>query len=124
MITIKVAVVGSQDLTVDQSVRAKHLIRLFLNTYGEHVEVISGGALGIDTLAAQIAHRDGYRFTEYRPKNFQWDGPEGFKERNKQIAETCDTMLCIRSIQSNTYGSGWTADYAEQLGKTVWRYYV
>lgn len=82
--------------------------------------IISGGALGIDSLAAEMAKEYDIPFSVHLPKNNRWE-PEGYKERNTSIAEDCTHLLCIRTQQSTTYGSGWTADLAERLGKTVWR---
>lgn len=90
--------------------------------------VISGGAEGVDEMAEQIAWLHGYREGDgamkpliiHRPKNRRWQ-PEGFKERNLRIAEDCTHLLAIRCKRATTYGSGWTADRAEELGKTVWR---
>lgn len=82
--------------------------------------VVSGGADGIDSLAEETAVESEYPFKKFLPKNRRWE-PEGFKARNIQIAQTCDYLLCIRTKQSKTYGSGWTADYAQRIGKHVKR---
>lgn len=82
--------------------------------------VISGGAVGIDSLAAQVAARHGITVTVHAPANQRWE-PHGFKDRNLLIAEGCDALLAIRSRNATTYGSGWTADRAEEMGKKVRR---
>lgn len=82
--------------------------------------VISGGARGIDSVARLRAQAHRYELLEYLPQNARWE-PNGYKERNMHIANECDALVCIRTHQSKTYGSGWTADYAESLGKKVWR---
>ncbi len=43
-----------------------------------------------------------------------WDG---FKPRNIQIATACERLVRIVSTTTKTYGSGWTRDYADNLGK-------
>lgn len=122
---MRLAVVGSTNITPKQRGIASVIIDGFFFCYSPEM-VISGGAVGIDSLAdgRVIAwNRERGRnidFKELLPKHHRWE-PEGFKERNIKIAEECDFLLCIRSKQSTTYGSGWTADYAERLGKTVWR---
>lgn len=122
---MRLAVVGSVNITPHQRGLASTIIDGFFFAYTPE-EVISGGAPGIDSLAKgrvvawnrnQEWHID---FDEILPKNQRWE-LEGFKERNIKIAEACDYLLCIRTQQSTTYGSGWTADHAERLGKTVWR---
>lgn len=88
--------------------------------------VISGGAVGVDTFGEEIARTAGYsddRLIIHRPRNQRWE-PDGFKDRNLLIAQDCTHLLAIRCKQSKTYGSGWTADRAEELGKTVWRRFL
>lgn len=122
---MRLAVVGSTNITDKQREIASVIIDGFLFAYTPEL-VISGGAFGIDSLARgrvtawNRAQEWNINFMEFLPKNQRWE-PEGFKERNLLIAQECDYLLCIRSQQSTTYGSGWTADQAERLGKTVWR---
>ncbi len=116
---MRLAVVGSTNVTLSQKSVAATIIKGFL---WEHVpdEFISGGATGIDALAEACADLIGVPKKIYLPENNRWE-PDGFKKRNIIIAKECDALLCIRSEQSTTYGSGWTADRAEEMGKTVWR---
>ena len=117
------AIVGSVALQAgDQTKYAANLIKEALSAYDPEL-VISGGAAGIDTLGKELAERLGYAFEEFLPENNRWE-PNGFKARNTLIAEKCTHLLCIRTKQSTTYGSGWTADLAEKLGKHVWRFTV
>lgn len=122
---MRLAVVGSTNITNKQRGIASVIIDGFFFSYSPDV-VISGGAIGIDSLArgrVTAWNRDqewNINFIEFLPENPRWD-PEGFKDRNIKIAEDCTHLLCIRTTQSTTYGSGWTADQAERLGKTVWR---
>lgn len=88
-----------------------------------HFEVVSGGAPGVDTIAHQAAIQHEVRFKIFFPNNHRWE-PDGFKERNTQIAMYCDSLIRVSTTDCKTYGSGWTADYAEQLGKPVMRYWV
>lgn len=112
------AVVGSTNVTEKQLELASKIIR------GFYLEVprlvISGGAFGIDSLAIDMAYEYNLPMSVCLPMNNRWE-PHGYKERNIKIAEECTDLLCIRTQQSTTYGSGWTADLAERLGKTVWR---
>lgn len=112
------AVVGSTNVTDDQLDLAAKIMRGF---YMERPRmVISGGAVGIDTLAVTVAEFYDIPTKLFLPENNRWE-PNGFKVRNLKIATDCSHLLCIRSSQSTTYGSGWTADRAEEMGKTVWR---
>lgn len=82
--------------------------------------VVSGGAEGVDTLAERLAMQYGFSTHICLPAKPQWE-PHGYKERNLRIVRNCTHLLSIRCSQSRTYGSGWTADRAEELGKLVVR---
>jgi hypothetical protein len=75
---------------------------------------------GVDALCVQWCAVYDRPCKTLAPKHRRWQ-PEGFKARNILIAVTCDEMLCIRDPGSSTYGSGWTANYADSLGKPVTR---
>lgn len=113
------AVVGSTKVNELQLHFAKAVIQGVLIFYMPQL-VISGGAIGIDSLAENEAVLLNMQTRIHLPENNRWE-PNGFKERNTKIAEECTHLLCIRTQQSTTYGSGWTADLAERLGRTVWR---
>lgn len=113
------AVVGSTNIRPDQAETARAMIHGVLTYYCPQL-VISGGAAGVDTIAEREAFILNIPEQIYRPENNRWE-PHGFKERNLKIAMDCTHLLCIRTSQSTTYGSGWTADRAEEMGKTVWR---
>lgn len=122
---MRLAVVGSTNITYKQRGLASVIIDGFFHAYLPEL-VISGGAEGIDSLVrgrVNTWNRDQKIYIDMReflPEHQRW-APEGYKARNIKIAEECDHLLCIRTEQSTTYGSGWTADRAEDLGKTVWR---
>lgn len=54
--------------------------------------VISGGAAGIDTIAVNKAVELGFPTKNYLPNGHD---TRHFMMRNKQIAEACDSLLCI-----------------------------
>jgi predicted Rossmann fold nucleotide-binding protein DprA/Smf involved in DNA uptake len=113
------AIVGSVLLSSgSQEARAIEIINLALSLNPE--KVVSGGALGVDSLAEGLSELAGIPFKKFLPGNNRWE-PDGFKARNILVAEACTHLLCIRTRQSKTYGSGWTADYAESLGRQVAR---
>lgn len=114
------AVVGSREFDIPHAtLYARHVIEAHIRRLRPEL-VISGGASGIDSIGIEVAQRLGVEFREYLPRFKQWD-PEGFKERNILIASVCDVLLCIRCSESDSYGSGWTADYAQRIGKKVIR---
>lgn len=103
---------------------ARRLIRELLDTTEPDI-VCSGGAPGVDTIAEEEAERRGILFDPFLPKVFAWTHPDGgFKERNEQIAAHCTRLFRIACAASGTYGSGWTADLAEDMGKPVTRRWI
>lgn len=112
------AVVGSRRFAIPHAtLYARHVIEHHLTLHNPDL-VISGGAEGIDSIAIEVAARLGFSWEEFLPRNYCWE-PHGYKERNITIAEACDVLVSIRCHAADTYGSGWTADYAKQIGKTV-----
>lgn len=83
--------------------------------------VVSGGAVGIDSLGVDLAEAAGIETIVHPPKVRQWAGLGGFRDRNLLIAFDCTRLLRIYCHATKSYGSGWTADQAEKQGKTVWR---
>jgi hypothetical protein len=91
--------------------------------------VISGGADGSDSLGQQAAAELGYSeeagtLVVLRPRVRRFHGPGGFCERDEQIAQACTHLLRMFCRRATTYGSGWTADRADELGAMVVRYDV
>jgi hypothetical protein len=111
---MRLAIVGSVSLAGDLA--AANAIEDVLARYQPQF-VVSGGAKGIDTMAAEAARIREIVVIEYRPERQQWDGPGGFKERNLKIAADCDALVRIVAEGSKTYGSGWTRDRAKEMGK-------
>lgn len=125
------AIVGSRDVPQEAAYKT---IKDALNRH-KPVIVVSGGAkvrasdrlrklVSIDEEAAALARADNIQVIEFLPTNFRWDAPGGFKERNQKIADACVCLVRIASATTTTYGSGWTADYAERTGKNVERFVV
>ena len=112
---VRLAIVGSTVL--DGNPLASVLLAAAASWFRPDV-IISGGAAGVDRMAAQYARSHAIPLVEHLPKNPQWE-PEGYKERNVKIAEDCTIMLRISGFSSKTFGSGWTAKEARRLGKSV-----
>ena len=133
---MKLAIVGSSRLSRKQLDNATllvyGLVLFFQKEFAKgKLEIVSGGATGVDSIAKGVADDYGFAYTEFAPQVKLWKGIwidgvhlKGFKDRNLEIASYCDSLVCIRYRDSNTYGSGWTADRAVEMGKLVARYYV
>ena len=109
------AVVGS--CCLEGEIEAYRTIQTWLEKLKPR-RVISGGAVGIDTMTIEVCEMLGIPWSEELPKTRRW--ADGFMPRNLRIAERCHGLVRIASRRSKTYGSGWTKDRAQEMGKTTW----
>lgn len=93
--------------------------RNHINDQREEFVIVSGGAVGVDSMAERIAENLGIPTIIHRPKERRWGGPDGFQARNRLIAGDCSHLLRIACAGSRTYGSGWTRDEARRQGRVV-----
>lgn len=125
---IRLAIIGTQVLYCPGDVlRAGERIEWSLRKLQPGI-VISGGAPGVDTIAEEVAREEGYSeeagtLRILRPKVERWH-PDGYRDRNTRIAMECTHLLRVFCAYSTTYGSGWTYDLAERLGRQVVRHRV
>ena len=114
------AVVGSREIrTADEHARARTLISYAYGLWRPK-RVISGGARGIDKLSIHVARQLQIPTRELPPppgaRTF-----EDFRPRDERIARECTHLMCIRTVWSTTYGSGWTRDFArDRPRKPTW----
>lgn len=124
--TIVLAVVGTRVLACDgDQAGAAWRIDSVIKALNPDV-VISGGADGVDTIAEIVASSLGYwedngKLVIHRPTVKRFYGAGGYRARDIVIAYQCTHLLRLACRQATTYGSGWTADYAESLGRIVRR---
>ena len=83
--------------------------------------VVSGGAVGIDRMAAAEARRRGLEVIEHLPAGTTW---RHYRERNLRIAQDCDELVRIADPRSRTFGSGWTRDRARELARPTTEYAI
>ena len=101
---MKIAVVGSRGISeVDIG---KHLAGC--------EEIVSGGAVGVDTCAAEYAKENGIRLTEFLPQ-YERYGRAAPIVRNKQIVEYADRILVFWDGSSR--GALSVIKYAQKIGK-------
>lgn len=101
---MRIAIVGSRDLTVDN-----------MGSYvSDGDEIVSGGAVGIDRCAAEYAKRNGYKLTEFLPQ-YSLYGRAAPIVRNKQIVQYADKIIVFWNGSSK--GTLSVIKYAEKIGK-------
>ena len=102
---MKLAVVGSRNLTN---------IELEKYISEEVEEIVSGGAVGVDSCAAEYAKRAGLRLTEILPK-YETYGRAAPIVRNREIVEYSDKILVFWNGSSR--GTLSVIKYDEKTGK-------
>lgn len=104
---MKVAIVGSRDLTVSD-----------LGTYlpRDTTEIVSGGARGIDACARDYAHRSGIKLTEFLPE-YERYGRGAPLKRNLQIIDYADLVIAFWNGKSQ--GTKYVIDHCRQKNKSL-----
>lgn len=81
--------------------------------------IISGGAVGVDTNARQLADRYGMDLIEYLPDWKKFGKSAGFR-RNRTIIDKCDMCICIWDGES--HGAKHDIDLCKEMHKTCYVY--
>ena len=105
---MKVAVVGSRDLTLEN-----------LGDYlpEQVTEIVSGGAKGIDACARDYAKSNNLLYTEFLPDYARYQRCAPLK-RNEKIVQYADIVLAFWDGKSK--GTKYTIDFCRQVGKEPW----
>ena len=104
---MKVAVVGSRDLT-----------NITLDQYipKETDEIVSGGAVGVDLCAAEYAKKKGLKLTVFLPQ-YERYGRAAPIVRNKEIVDYADKIIVFWNGSSK--GTRSVIKYAEKAEKNI-----
>lgn len=101
---MKIAIVGSRSIKIDD--------------FGIYIsnddEIVSGGAMGIDSCAAEYAKRNGLRLTVFLPEYNRY-GKAAPIIRNKEIVDYADKVVAFWDGRSR--GTFSVIRYAEKTGK-------
>ena len=101
---MKIAVVGSRSVT-----------KIDLDAYVyEGDEIVSGGAAGVDRLAAEVAKEKGLTLVEFLPQYHRY-GRAAPIVRNKQIVDYADRVIAFWDGKSK--GTQSVIAYAKKVGK-------
>lgn len=95
VIFLKVAIVGSRDIENTNEVYQKICSAIPLNC----TEIVSGGAIGVDTLAERYAKEHGLPITVFLPE-YEKYGKNATLLRNTQIVKHADKILVFMHNES------------------------
>ena len=105
---MKIAVIGSRTiLTI-------HLENYISQDSEDEIEIVSGGAIGVDHCAAEYAQANNLKLTEFLP-NYSHYGRAAPIIRNKQIVDYADNLLIFWNGKSK--GTLSVIKYAKQINK-------
>lgn len=116
---MKYGIVGNRQGWDEDFVTWK-ITEIIFNEQGDEiteVEIISGGAYGVDNIAKLYAAINGIHYKEFLP-NEDEPSPERFFNRNKKIAEACDILIAFDKVAGRS-GTKNTIRYAKELNKEV-----
>ena len=102
---MKIAVVGSRKIT-----------NVNLEAYipKNALEIVSGGAVGVDSCAAEYAKYKGLRLTEFLPR-YESFGRVAPILRNKEIVDYADKVIIF--WDSSSRGTKSVIEYTRKIGK-------
>jgi hypothetical protein len=131
----KIAFVGADSSKWDQKgetvvrLKIRNIMRYYMSAYPNAFTPISGHSPkgGVDIWTEEIAKELGLEMKIFAPEVFAWEDEEkvGYKKRNIMIAEECYILFVFSpSINGKVVWNGglWTANYAEKIGKKVYRF--
>lgn len=101
---MKIAIVGSRGITVSD-------IGRYVSSSDE---IVSGGAVGVDTCALEYAERNGIRITLFLPQ-YEKYGRAAPIMRNKEIVDYADKVIAFWDGSSR--GTRSVIQYAKKTGK-------
>jgi predicted Rossmann fold nucleotide-binding protein DprA/Smf involved in DNA uptake len=104
---VKIAIFGSRNI---KNVNLKEFLP------EEVDEIVSGGAVGVDTVAANYAKENGIKLVEFLPE-YNLYGKGALMRRNKKIAEYAD--MGIAFWDGSSKGTIHTVKYFRELNKNV-----
>lgn len=111
---MKIAICGSREIRFhepDDLLGILSFINTFYNSQVSDLEIVSGGAKGIDSSASALAKKYKYKLKEFLPEYDKYEPKIAPLKRNVEIAEYSDILLVIHN------GSGGSAHVKNQFKK-------
>ena len=101
---MKIAIIGSRNVSISD-------IGRYISSTDE---IVSGGAAGVDTCAAEYANKNGIRIKEFLPQ-YERYGKAAPIVRNKEIVDYADKIIAFWDGSSK--GTLSVIKYAQKKGK-------
>jgi YspA, cpYpsA-related SLOG family len=117
---VVLAVIGSRTM-VDQQL-FDETIEKWVKKYGEPDEIVSGGAVGADTMAEVYAREHDIQITVFRPDYATYPGKYAPIVRNTQIIEHCTNVLAFPSRSGS--GTQDSLRKAKRFKRKVWVHWI
>ena len=118
---MKIAVIGSRKFTAYDEFEASLQFRMAEEGCSYPYTIISGGAKGVDTMAARFAKEHRYDFILFKPYHLIDSAveysPKYFFTRNKQIADNADLVIAFWDGQSS--GTRHMIEYCQRNRKKI-----
>ncbi|MBE6686205.1 MAG: DUF2493 domain-containing protein [Ruminococcaceae bacterium] len=105
---MKIAIIGSRNIVLDD-------LGFYLKNF-DVTEIVSGGAKGVDSYAAQYARENNIPLTEFLPDYERYKRGAPLK-RNDQIIDYADHVIAFWDTKSK--GTKYVIERCKKLGKMV-----
>lgn len=89
----------------------------FYLDYTKYGEVVTGGAIGIDTIAEQWAKRHKIDWICFLPQYKVYGGKYAALKRDEDMVNYCDELICFWDGKSK--GTKYTMEYAQKIDKNI-----
>lgn len=114
---MRIGIVGGREYKNETYVQ--EAITKFISSVSELnliIEIVSGGAKGVDSIAEKYAKEQSLSITIFPPDTDKY-GAAAFNIRNRQIAKYCDILLAFPNPKS--VGTWNTIHFSYSAGKEV-----
>lgn len=122
MVDLRIIIAGSRTI-IDSTILYQALINAITSGFippADIIEIVAGGAKGVDLLAKQYAQDVGYQYAEFLPDYKQYAGKIAPLIRNTAMAHYGDILIAVWDGQSS--GTKHMISEMKKLGKPVYIY--